>query len=279
VSLTRTLVALGVVLFTCMLWPAPTAAQDPVVRKAQCRLTIGTSIRHYASALLIRIGKCHQLRLQAKLPANLDCNDPSTWAAQGYAKGGNAFARDVERLRGQMEECRPSPQTPPEVGYATCPAPCAGLPVTTFPEVGECLRCVADAYVLGVADSVLGMPPLPVDAAPRKCLASVGRRMVVYLNKSMLLEQNCEFRKATGQADFIGADCVALSDAAHPYANGIARARAKVADQVGKRCAGVDIVANLDSCGTDAATEGACAIDAVDQCTAVLFGAVFPPLP
>jgi hypothetical protein len=269
-----------VVLLALSLPPVHEAvAQDGLVRKAQCRLTVGTSIRHYASALLIRIGKCHHLRLGAKIPATVDCNAPASWAAAGYAAGAAAWQRDRERLRSQMAECRPTPQTPPEVGYTTCPAPCAGLPAGTFPEVGACLECLADACVLAAAQDVLGVPPLPIDSAARKCQATVGRRMVVYLNKTMLMQQDCEFRKEVQQPLFTDATCIDLDDAAHPYATKIGRARDKVAGQVGRRCSSVDLEGSLDTCGTDPVGEGACAMAAIDQCSGALFEGVYPPLP
>ena len=32
--------------------------------------------------------------------------------------------------------------SPGEVGHTSCPAPCDSMPVGTFAELGECLKCV-----------------------------------------------------------------------------------------------------------------------------------------
>jgi hypothetical protein len=255
------------------------AAQNPIVDNAQCRLTVGTSVRHYGSALLIRVSKCHQQRMRSRLPPGLDCNDPGAWAPNGFTSGAAALERDVQRLRDQMQRCSPGPATPADVGYVVCPVPCGALSVGTFAELGECMKCLVEAAALGAAQDVFGTPPVPLSRPARQCQATVGRRSVVYLNKSMLTQQNCQFRKEIAQADFVAADCGNLDDLNHPYAANVARARQKVTDQVTNRCGVVDLSADLNSCGTDAPSEATCTIAAVDQCAAALFSAVYPPLP
>jgi len=276
VILSRLCTAIVVSLASHWSLPAGATAQNPTVDAAQCRLTVGTSVRHYGSALLIRVGKCHQQRMRGKLLAVIDCNDPHTWVANGFQPGADALARDTQRLRDQMERCSPGPATPAEVGYIACPAPCSALPVGTFAELGECMKCLVEVCALTAAQDLFGTPPLPIGVAARKCQETAGRRSVVYLNKTMLTQQNCQFRKEVGQPDFVAAACGDLDDPSHPYAANIGRARQKVTDQVVKRCIGVDVATTLDSCGVDVFSEAACTIGAVDQCSAALFGAIYP---
>ncbi len=244
--------------------------------EAQCRLKAGTAYRAYGRDYAVRATKCHRDRMLGKLSPAADCDDPSTWAANGLTKDVAGLAAAEQRLRDVVNSCSPDILTPASLGYTTCPAPCDGVAVTTFDDLGECLYCLTDDCLRGAIESTYGVPPLLLEKEPRKCQERVGRDLVKYFNKRAVTEQICEFRKELGEDDYVGVDCTDFGDPLHPLAPRIERALAKLEKQVAKRCAGVDIGAQLDSCGTDVASEQLCLEAAVEQCTSRLFGAAYP---
>jgi len=251
------------------------AAQS--VSDAACRLSVGNSVRLFGEVIAVQVGICHRQRLRGALPSSIDCNQPSTWMASGYAHGATGVARGVVRFRAAMQACSPGPVTPADVGYTSCPAPCAGLPVTSFDELGACLQCVTEPAVLVALQAGFGTPPLPLPKPPRVCQLTVGRLIVRYFNKRALLQDGCQFRKEAGQTDYVAADCEAIETAPPAYADRIVRARQKLTRSIAARCGEVNLATDLDSCGADVSGETSCITAAVDQCTATLFAAIYPP--
>jgi hypothetical protein len=157
-----------------------------------------------------------------------------------------------------------------------CPAPCGAITVATFDDLGECLLCLTGDCLRSAVGTVFGMPPLPITKLPQKCQERVGRDLVIYYNKRAVTEQICEFRKEINKHNYVGIDCTDFSNPLHPLAPRIQRATAKLDKLIAKRCMGVDLVTDLDTCGTDVASEQACLKSAVEQCTESLFDAAYP---
>ena len=122
-----------------LLYLVGTAAAQSV-SAAACRLSVGNSVRLFGELIGVQVGICHRQRMRGDLSNAIDCSQPSSWAADGYTDGSTALARGVARFRAAMQTCSPGPVTPADVGYTSCPAPCAGMPVPTFDELGACLQ-------------------------------------------------------------------------------------------------------------------------------------------
>jgi hypothetical protein len=252
------------------------AASAFTATEAQCRLKAGTAYRAYGRSYAVRAGKCHRDRMSGKLPPAIDCDDPSTWVANGFVKGYDGLVAAEQRLRDGVNSCSPDIAVPASLGYTSCPAPCAAINIASFDDLGECLFCLTDDCLRGAVDTVFGVPPLPITKLPQKCQERVGRDLVIYFNKRSVTEQICELRKELGKHNYVGLDCTDFGNPLHPLAPRIQRATDKLDKLVAKRCAGVDLVADLDTCGTDIAAEQACLKNAVEQCTQSLFEAAYP---
>lgn len=244
--------------------------------EAQCRLKTATAYRAYGRDYAIRAGLCHRDRMEAKLPPAIDCDDPSTWVANGFVKSFEGLTKAEQRLRDTINSCSPDIVSPASLGYTACPAPCDGVAVATFDDLGQCVFCLTDDCLHGALETAFGVPALPITKLPQKCQERIGRDLVIYYNKRAVTEQICEFRKELNKAGYVGIDCTDFSNPLHPLAARIARATAKVDRLIAKRCAGVDLATELDSCGTDVVSEQTCLKSAVEQCTQTLFDAAYP---
>jgi hypothetical protein len=244
--------------------------------EAQCRLKAGTAYRAYGRAYTTRATKCHRNRMLGKVPPAVDCDDPSTWAANGLSKDVDGLAGAEQRLYDAVNSCSPDIASPASLGYTVCPAPCGAITITTFDDLGDCLYCLTDDCLRGAVETTFGVPPLPLAKEPRKCQERIGRDLVIYFNKRAVTEQICELRKELGKHNYIGIDCTDFSNPLNPLKPRIDRAVAKLEKLVAKRCAGIDIGVQLDSCGTDIPSQQACLKASVEQCTSSLFGAAYP---
>lgn len=253
---------------------APAAAFDTA--EAQCRLKAGTAYRIYGRDYTTRAARCHLKRMLGKFPPAVDCDDPSTWVANGLLRDSTGLATAAQRLRDAVNSCKPTITTPASLGYTTCPAPCGAVAINTFDDLGECLLCLTDDCLGSAVESVFGVPPLPIERTQRKCQERIGRELVLYYNKRSLHEQVCELRKELENPGYIGIDCTDFTNPLHPLARRLERIHEKLEKLVAKRCADVDIGAQLDSCGTDVASEQTCLKAAVEQCTELLFDAAYP---
>lgn len=266
-------------LLVAILSTPASAADREAADKGQCRLSFARSLRALSVSLAFRSGLCHRDRLQQKLAADVDCNDPWSWTPANYAYGAGRVAHDLSRFAAESEFCTPTITTTAEVGYVSCPAPCDALPVTTFPELGECLECIARDATPAFLDAIVGTPPVSGDRDARRCLTAVGHNVSRYLHKRKKMQNGCEFLVEIAKDGFVGVDCIDIGAPDHPYSIRINRLRARVIDQVRRKCAGVDLAATLDLCADDANAAGDCVAGLVDAWAADIHPSAFPPLP
>jgi len=245
---------------------------------AQCRYKVSNAARTYLNNLAQRVNTCHQRRMRGQLPAALDCNDPSTWVANGYAAGAARMQVTLERIIKIANACNPIGDTPASVGYTSCPAPCAGLPVGTFTEVAGCMKCVVDSCLLPAAQQIYGTVPLPVGYLARQCQQVMGVKLEEYTTKRLFLQDSCRYNQERGKPAVQGINC--LTDLDNPAtALSVAHRRAlnDFTARVGNRCAQVaDIVGELDSCATDSATAVSCVLAVTSSCADTVYQASMP---
>jgi len=252
-----------------------TASGDEATRRALCRLSFGNTVRQRVAFVSTQVWLCHHRRLLGRIPASIDCSDMSTWDGAAYTDGVEALARGLQRTLAQSEAC--TVPTTSEVGYTSCPAPCAGLPTTTFPELGLCMECLTQASALTALQDTLGMPPVGAGRAPHACQQIIARSMIIYLNKRMKMQHDCQVLKEVQKPGFVGVDCGDIHQPTHPYITRAQRALEKITRNITRRCAPVMLASELDTCGTDAASEAACVVDAANQWTNTLMTALYPP--
>ncbi len=255
------------------------AADREAADKGQCRLSFARSLRAFSVSLAFRSGICHRDRLRGKLSADIDCNDPWSWTEASYPRGAGRLDRDLRRFAAESAHCTPTIDTTEEVGYTSCPAPCEALPVTTFPELGDCLVCIARDATPTYLNAIVGTPPVSGDRDARRCEIAVGHNVSRYLHKRKKLQNGCEFLTEIAKNGFVGVDCVDIGAPGHPYERRINRLRGRVVDQVRRKCAKADLAATLDLCDDDVTAAGECVASLVDDWAAQIHPSAFPPLP
>lgn len=265
----------------CLGWLAPAGAfgirDRQAVDNGQCRLSFGRSVRALSVAMAFDAGVCHRDRLRGKIDSSIDCNDPWSWQAAGYARGSKRALSKIARFHKESKHCTAGVVETSTVGYdIPCPAPCAGLPTATFAEVGVCLECVLQDGVRTGLGAILGSPEAPATRDGKKCQTAMGRGVARYLHKRMKLQNTCEFKKDVGVEEFATIDCTDIGTEGHPFAHRNNRMRASIASQISRRCAAVD---QLDGCADDAAGAAECVPAIVESWADTVHPAAWPPLP
>lgn len=273
-SLTR--IALLLALVCACALPAAAAAQF-TSRDAACRYKVAQATRNYSALLVERALLCHKQRAGGRLPAGIDCNDPSTWAANGFSRGAYLHQKDRDLHRDKVEGCNPDAPGLAALGYASCPAPCDGIALTGFADLSACTLCLADDCMLDAMQTVYGTTPLPVVKPAAKCVERAGRHLETYFNARTYMQQKCQVKKDKGYAGWTGVpDCGDLDDPAHPFHADNLAYRAKRDEVLARRCGDVHVAADTGTCGSDAATLATCASAAAEQCSNEMFPQVFP---
>ncbi len=245
---------------------------------AFCRYKVTNAARMYLNHLAQRINTCHQRRMRGDLPAAINCNDPSSWAANGYASGAAKMQTSIAKIQDLASSCRPVGETPASVGYSACPAPCGGLPVSNFAEVGLCMKCVVDSCLLPAAQQIYGTVPLPVSYYALQCQQVMGRKMEEYTTKRLFLEGICRVNQERGKPSVQGLDCIAALETP-TTAISVAHDRAMndFNQRIFNRCDLVaNVVAELDSCASDASTALSCVFAATSSCADTVYQASMP---
>ena len=271
-------VALAIATVAALLAVSPATAQLTEPKDKQCRLKVAEAARGHALFLTKRIGYCHQQRLKGRISPAVDCNDPSTWAANGFQRGVDLEFKALARLADRVATCKPT-GTLADLGYGACPAPCGSITVTDIDSLTACVRCKAEDCTLAAAQSIFGTPALDQARPARKCQERAGRHLTLYLKNRGFFQNVCEYARSVERRGFATADCVAIEDSEHPFFSRLSRFKLKQDNVLTRRCAAVDVGAELTSCAGDAAGLVNCVATEVQACTDGLFAMAFPPVP
>jgi hypothetical protein len=244
----------------------------------QCRLKTAEAARGHALFLTKRIGYCHQQRLAGRIPAAVDCNDPSTWAVSGFPRGVDLETKALKRLSDRVATCKAT-GTLADLGYGACPAPCGAITVTDIDSLTDCVRCKAEDCTLAAVTTIFGTPALGMERPAMKCQERAGRHLTLYLKNRGFFQNVCEYARSVERIGFESADCIAIEDMEHPFYSRLRLFRQKQEKVLRDRCAAVDIGADLTSCGTDVDSLVACVAAEVQACTDELFLMAYPPVP
>jgi len=268
---------LAVALLGATATPQPAAGQY-TSREAACRYKVAQATRNYSAFVVERALLCHKQRIQGKLPAAIDCNDASTWAVHGFTRGVYLRAKDRAQHAKKISACHPDAAPLANLGYgANCPAPCGAIALNEFSDLGECALCLADDCMDSALTTAFGTTPLPATHAARKCVERTGRHLENYYNARSFMQQKCQMKKDRGYAGWVAVpDCGDLASPAHPYSFRMTAYRAKKSLVLERRCSDVDVAAETDTCGVDAASLVACTNAIAEQCTDQIFPQLMP---
>jgi hypothetical protein len=164
------------------LFPAgPASAQTPAELK--CQTTLAKEAGKYVQFLQKAVTKCHGKRDKGKLDAATDCNDLE--AADPDGKRFAAFEKFSAKIVGEKGKCVDEDGFP--VGsvilqYPRCPAPFLGIDdegvsvdIDDFTEVIDCMAAHAEHLVTLTAESLLGLPDLPLDKETAGCRKAIAK--------------------------------------------------------------------------------------------------------
>lgn len=252
----------------------PAAAIDG--RDAHCRYKVANAARTYTNYLLQRISTCHQWRIKEKVSPAIDCNDPSTWSANGYQRGTELMQKTLIKITRLAESCRPIGGTPASVGYTACPAPCGAVTISSFSDVAACMSCLADSCAVPAAAAVTGTAPLPITHLATRCQQILARKLQSYTVKRAFLEAACQYNKELGKPAFVGLDCLDLDNPANNMHYVHERALTDLDIKIGNQCEPVDMTTEIDSCATTPAGAITCLRSNAAACADALFSASFP---
>lgn len=256
----------------------PTANRE-IYDKAQCRMSYARSVRVLSTALSLRVQACHRERLRGNLPVGLDCNDPWSWQAAGYTEGHEGLEHDLYRYGLESKTCTATVDTPDQVGYLSCPAPCDAITVDSFAAFGSCLECLNHPQSVDAWETALGTPPVSGNGPANECQGAIGRAIVRYVTKRMKLQAGCEFKHEVSKDGYQNFECTDIGASGHPLATRINRFRARMIDSIARRCSFAEVGTLLDTCGSDGQSIGTCTVTAVEQWCAAMHGPTYPPLP
>lgn len=245
----------------------------PTRNDALCRSDLYGLLGTLTKTSVAELASCHKRRNVAKLPPTTDCrllaNAPSP------AKISRSRDKLDERAQKSCVE-RPGVQAPSGLGFDSCPAPCAGIPIAEdyVGGVAACLACVASNQVEDLLASTLGHPSQPLSAAARSCHARIGAGVSAYLATRLGLQRSCQLDQDLGRIA-PSVDCRTYDPAGK-----MARARAALFSAVAG-CTDGDIAA-IDTCAANVVGAQLCLAAAVESTCDALFAAVFrsvPPTP
>lgn len=242
----------------------------PVRNDALCRQDLHKRSASLALDTLNQLSQCHNRRVADRIAPAIDCNDSDN------AMSPERIERAVEKLHARARlacAARPDTQPPSGLGYIDCPAPCADVPIAEDYDSGvaTCLACVMRAETEALLAQSVGLPAVPLDQLTARCHTRLVSGTVKYLGLQMGVQRRCQSLVDLGRLA-PSVDCVTFDPTGR-----LASARARVAQIVAK-CAGADLN-GLDACSDTLVGISACIADRSAQAAAVVFAAVYRPVP
>lgn len=254
-------VTCGALLALVVTMAAPAGAQL-AVGDAKCRRAIGTGVRKLTDALTKETGKCHKSRMLGKVASTVDCNDPL------QLPGASKVQKAADKLISDAERSCLAATSPQENGYLVCRAPCNGIAITDYRDVGTCLRCLVEGEVSLLAQVTLGTPAAPgAPGAAATCQSAIGDAVRQFMVARVKEQGSCQFGQDLAPT---GVDCQS-ADLKGKIARALGAARTKIG-----KCEATAF-AQLDTCGSDVTTEKACVEDFVDASSEQVYRDVYPP--
>ncbi len=243
----------GAVVALTMMGAPPTVSAQAIpatTTDALCRKDLHKTLSRLTRASFQGMVNCHKLRMKGRIAAGSDCNAEATAPTQ------TRIDRERAKVRRRAEvsctgQRRPAVSPPSVLGYDSCPAPCASVPIgERYDGVVDCLVCLNTAHTEDLVTSTHGTPPIPIDRDLRRCQERIGSAAWRYLTTRMKLQHACQSNVERGHLPTT-TDCVT----ADPRGR-LARARATL-ERVVARCDDATL-ASLDGCGTTSAATTSC---------------------
>jgi hypothetical protein len=257
----------------------PAGAQIPLPLKenARCRKSLGLGVRKVVDTVLRTTAACHKQRMQAKIDAATDCNDPnsSLFPARSKTKIDNALLKlnGAAAKRCVAPVVAPGMLGPGGIGFTLCLSPC-NIAITDYASVASCLGCRAKTEALAAVNTAYGTPPLPALASTTSCQDYIGKALKKYVIARLKEQTKCQDLQDRGKiAPPNMLDC----QTADPK-NRVAKALTKANEAIAKCIASAFDPGVLDTCGTSVATEQACIQSASVQHSDALYVDVYRPL-
>ncbi len=214
------------------------AAFNPAQQK--CRDTVAKNAAKLAKVINKTLVACHKGRSSQGSP--IDCNFISN---DSDPKDKTTKAENKLRalVGGASDKCAPA-GSPADVGYSSCPAPCAGAvpSITTFADVAECVICLTRSSAQSLRLDGQGSPIVPLNPAEATCHNELGRNQTKLYDKVLKERIKCQ-KKADKNGELDTTSCEGIDPKSK-----IAKTRGKAEGKVLSRCSSPVDLLELDSC-------------------------------
>lgn len=256
-----------------LLTPTTGLSQGPALDRqdALCRKDLHKTLGRLVRESVKEMNKCHTKRLAGQFAPGRDCNVPAN------SPSPLKIEREENKLRRRAaHSCEGVRRQPARsalaLGYAECPAPCADVAIDdAYQGVANCLACLSRELSIALVSTAYGTPPLPPPGGAKRCQDRIGNLVKKYLSKLITDQEQCQTAQDRGlvaaDVDCRTADLLGRQ----------AKARLNLVRNV-ERCGDVAL-ADLDTCGTDVASQLSCIVPAVEGTVAALFDATYPAIP
>jgi hypothetical protein len=237
---------------------------------ALCRKDLHKTLGRLVRESVKEMNKCHTKRLAGQFEPARDCNVPEN--SPSPLKVVREEAKLRRRAAHSCEGERRTPASPADaLGYDSCPAPCAEVPIdATYAGVANCLACLSRRLSIDLVSTGYGTPPLPPADGAKRCQDRIGNLVKKYLSKLMTDQEQCQTAKDRGEVP-ADTDCRTADLLGRQ-----AKARLNIQRNI-ERCGAA--LASLDSCAGDVSGELACILPKVEATVAALFDATYRPIP
>lgn len=170
--------------------PDPAHAQASI-QNTRCRRALHSGMQRLFRTTLAKQASCHRQRMLGKFSPLRNCTNPDTLP--------NSQILDViegHLLRRARNSCD---GTPASLGYKSCDAPCANIPIVTFTDVGRCIGCLAKEEARVTTQDLYGTPPVPgrnTDAV--RCQTTIGADNIRYATSLLTSQRRCQYLQDRG---------------------------------------------------------------------------------
>ncbi len=236
----------------------------------ECRSSLG---KHGAKMLTVAaktLAKCHKNRNSAKFLDTVDCNaqTPDSDPKFKIDKAG----QKMFEATGDFAKSKCNGLTPADVGFASCPAPCAGdFPVIlNMDHVSSCVVCVLIGDTETAFASIAGTPVPLLNKIDGKCHGRVLKAHTALRKTAFKARARCQ-----DDAEEAGAILNDICTTADPKGK-ILKTRNKIIGKIEDTCASA-VLTDVDSC-SDVSPQGLafCVANDAEATTTSDFEAAYP---
>lgn len=231
------------------------------VPDTRCRRALHSGSQRYYRTILAKQASCHRGRMLGKLSPLRDCTDPDRLPSSQILD-----LIESHLVKRAENACSGRPGA---LALDECMAPCDGIPIVRFGDVGRCLACLAKDEARNTTANIYGNPPVVgQNNSAVSCQTAVGAEMIRYATSLLTSHRRCQFLQDRGQVP-LSIDC-RRADIFGIFS----RAQEIVERKISRRCNFGDS-SELTGCDADNGNQIGCIIKQGSESTDKLFAQIY----